>query len=89
MIKENDERTSFYTGLPSWKIYQVDFLSPHVATSHSLPLEDGLVMVLICLRLGLLLEDLLARFGVAASFASRSFQKWLEAMYFLLPQVFY
>ena len=28
MIKENDERTSFYTGLPSWNVFQeiFDFL---------------------------------------------------------------
>ena len=56
MIKENDERTNFYTGLPSWSIFQeiFNFLSPHVAPSCSLPLEDELVMVLMRLRLGLL-----------------------------------
>ena len=83
MIKENDERTSFYTGLPSWNVFReiFDFLSPHVTPSHSLPLEDEFVMILMRLRLGLLLEDLSARFGVTASFVSRSFQKWLEVMY--------
>ena len=83
MIKENDERTNFYTGLPSWSVFQeiFNFLSPHVAPSRSLPLEDELVMVLMRLRLRLLLEDLSSRFGVTASFTSRCFQKWLEVMY--------
>ena len=83
MIKENDEKTNFYTGLPSWSVFQkiFNFLSPHFAPSRSLPLEDELIMVLMRLRLGLLLEDLSARFGVTASFVSRCFQKWLEVMY--------
>ena len=56
-----DERTSFYTGLPSWNVFReiFDFLSPHV-TSHPLPLEDEFVVILVRLRLGLLLEDLSA-----------------------------
>ena len=54
---------------------------PHVASSRSLPLEDELVMTLMRLRLGLLLEDLSARFGVTTSVASRIFQKWLNVMF--------
>ena len=38
-------------------------------------------MFLVCLRLGLLLEDLAARFGVSVAIASRSFQKCLELMF--------
>ena len=79
---ENDERTSFYTSLPLWNVFQAifNFRSPHVAPFRSLPSEDELVMILMRLRLGLL-EHLCARFGVTASFTSRSFQKWLEVMY--------
>ena len=66
MIKENDDRTSFYTGLPSWNVFQeiFNFLSPHVAPSRSLPLEDELVMILMRLRLGLLLEVCLHDLGL-------------------------
>ena len=67
MIEENNEKTNFYTGLPSWDVfrYVFTFLSPHVKVSTSvLTLEDEFVLVLMRLRLELLLEDLSSRFNV-------------------------
>ena len=66
MIKENDERTSFYTGLPSWSVllHVFLFLSPYVTPAVLLSLEDEFCLVLMHLKLGLLMEDLATRFAV-------------------------
>ena len=86
MIKENNERTSFYTGLSSWSVFVhvFLFLSPYVVPAVSLTLEDEFFLVLMRLRLGLLMEDLAAHFAVTTTVASRSFQKWLDIMYYRL-----
>ena len=49
MIKENDPRTSFYTGLPSWSVFVhvFLFLSPYVIPAVLLSLEDEFCLVLM------------------------------------------
>ena len=86
MIKDNDERTSFYTGLPSWSVFVhvFLFLLPYVTPAVLLSLEDEFCLVLMRLRLGLLMEDLATRFAATTTVASRSFQKWLDVMYYRL-----
>ena len=79
MIKVNDEKTKFYTGLPSWSIFLTFFFfTPPPSPFSKLYLENELFLVLIRLRLGQILEDLAARFKIHSSVASRVFQKWLD-----------
>ena len=83
MIKENDEHTSFYTGIVHHGVIFLHvflFLSPYVTPAVLLSLEDEFCLVLMRLRLGLLMEDLATRFAVTTTVASRSFQKWLDVM---------
>ena len=87
MIKENDDATSYYTGLSSWDLFQllVSYLSvkhPSAKTSKlKVSLPDGLLMVLMRLRLNLQIEDLSYRFGVSLSTVHDIFQKWIEVMF--------
>lgn len=85
-IKANDEKTKFYTGLLSWSVflYHFLFLAPPPSPFSNLSLESELFLVLVRLRLGLLLEDLAARFKIHSSVASRVFQKWLDIMFVCL-----
>ena len=81
-IEGNDDRTKFYTGLPSWAVFLHLFLflaAP--ASSCKLSLEDEFFIALLRLKLGLLLEDIALRFDVSLSVVSRVFQKWLDLMY--------
>lgn len=82
-IKANDEKIKFYTGLPlrSTFLHLLLFLASPPSPFSKLSLENELFLVLVRLRLGLLLEDLAARFKVHSSVASRVFQKWLDIMF--------
>ena len=86
LIRDDDENTKFYTGLPTWKVCEhlYHFLVPHVNPSLSLSLEDEYLLFLVRLRLGLLYKDLSASFIINEETARRSFQKWLEVAYFRL-----
>ena len=87
IIKENDDATKFYTSLSSWALFQflLSYLTVYYPSvkpnqrkiSHS----DGLLMVLMRLRLNLRIEDLSYRFGITLSTASNIFQKWIEVMF--------
>ena len=87
MIQENDEATSYYTGLSSWALFQ--FLVSYLSVEHpsakmgklKVSLPDGLLMVLMRLRLNLQIEDLSYRFGVSLSTVHDIFQKWIEVMF--------
>ena len=69
-LKENDESTKFYTGLPSWEVFQhlLSFLiicCPHLQSSHGkLSSTDDLLLVLMRFGLNLRMEDLAFRFGI-------------------------
>ena len=84
-IEENDDATKFYTGLPAWRVFLhlYHFLSPYIVSSSTTALspENGLLLVLVRLRLALLMEDLASLFNVSPSVASRTFQKYLQVMY--------
>ena len=82
-IEGNDDRTKFYTGLPSWAVFLhlFLFLAAPASSSCKLSLEDEIYIALLRLRLGLLWEDIALRFDVTPSVVSRVFQKWLDLMY--------
>ena len=85
-IEANDDKTKYYTRLPSWSVFLhlYLFLAPHSSPFSKLSLENELFLVLVRLRLGLYLEDLAAYFKVQSSVASRLFQKWLDIMFVCL-----
>jgi len=82
-IKDNDAKTKFYTGLPTYHIFMVvfNFLYPFVNRPTKLSLMDEFLLVMMKLRLNLLTEDLAHRFSVSISTVSRIFHKWLDVMY--------
>ena len=82
---ENDnEKTKFYTGLPTFSILMGVFalISGHITSGprSKLPKFTELLMVLIRLRFNFALQDLAYRFNVSVSTASRVFYKWLDVM---------
>ena len=83
VIKENDSRSIFYTGLP-WKLFEYvfKFISIYVPKSRtSFSQENELLLVIMRLRLNLHLEDLAVRFSVSTSTAGFIFQKWIDVMF--------
>lgn len=85
-IQGNDQKTKFYTGLPTWGIYLhiFCFISPCVSPSSKLCLEDEMLLVLVRLRLGLFMQDIANRFKIPLSVASKVFQTWLDVMFIRL-----
>lgn len=87
LLKENDDSTKFYTGLPSWKVldHLVCFLStccPNLKSSRTkVSPSDGLLLTLMRLRLNLRIEDLSYRFGIPVSTASDVFHKLIATMH--------
>ena len=80
IIRNNDSATHFYTGLPTWGLFE--FLLSHL-TVHYNPFNiahlkitpaNGLLMVLMRLRLNALLEDLSYRFGIGVTTVSTVIQ---------------
>ena len=69
-IEGSDPKTNFYTGLPSWDVFEQVYLIliPHIPkkwTGYSkLQPRDELLLVLMRLCLNLLLEDISHRFGI-------------------------
>ena len=87
IIQENDEATKFYTGLASWALFQflLGFLvDKYPNANHKLAKltpSDGLLMVLMRLRLQLPIEDLSYRFMVSVTTVCETFQKWIDVMH--------
>lgn len=67
-IAGNDDMTKFYTGLPSYKVFELVFfiVMPHVpkkwSSASKLKSKDELLLVLMHLRLNLLVEDTIFQF---------------------------
>ena len=55
--------------------------------NRSLPPTEELFLTLICLRVGLMEQDLLYRFNVSQSTVSRTTIKWINFMYSVLPHL--
>ena len=85
-MKGNDEGSKFYTGLPSWDVFQylVSFLStccPNLKSSQArLSPTDGLLLIMR-LRLNLRVAY---QFNIAVSTAGDVFHRWIEVMRFHL-----
>ena len=75
VIKDNDAKTRFYTGLSTYHIFTVlfNFLHPFVNKSVKLSLMDEMLLVLMKLRLNLQTEDLAYRFDVSVATVLRTF----------------
>lgn len=84
-FKGDDEKVSFYTGLPSFVMLMGVFnmLEAHIQHSSQNSLEkfEEMMVFLMRLRLYLPLQDLAYRFHVSASTVSRVFEKWLNVCY--------
>ena len=84
-LKENDSLVAFYTGLPNFAVLMTIFnlVAPAVTSTArcALPKFSQMICVLLKLRLGVPDQDIAYRFKVSRSTISRSFQKWVDAMY--------
>jgi hypothetical protein len=95
LIKWNDEKTRFYTGLPSYDMFKwlceyFESISsvPGVGRSQKLSLEEQILSVLIRLRLGLLMEDVADRFDISLSSYSKIFTSWIKTLRIHLKNIF-
>ena len=87
LLSGNDDGLKFYTGLPSWKVFNhlVSFLSacyPNLKTK--LSPADGILLTLMRLRLNLRIEDLSYHFGIGISTSNDVFHRWIDIMHFHL-----
>lgn len=89
-MEGNDHMTKFYTGLPSWDVFELVYsiLIPHVpkkwSVNSKLQPRDELLLVLMRLRLNSLIEDLAYRFGIAKSTVTTICNLWIDVMSFRL-----
>ena len=82
MMKGSDEQTLFYTGLPSYKMFEslLNLLLPLLKVSDCLSAPDQLLLVLMKLRLAVPFQDLSYRFHISISQVSTIFHLWLDIM---------
>ena len=85
IVKNDDTKTCFYTGLPSYKLFYgiLEILKPvvsqHTQKSES-ELINGCFITLIKLRLGVPNDDLAYRFGVTKGHVCNIFHLWINVM---------
>ena len=83
-IAHNDEAVKFYTGVPNYDVIMavLGYLQPKVSEPFGralkMALENEILAVLMCLRLGFLNKDFAERFSVLPM--SRMFMKWIGVM---------
>ena len=83
-IEGNDSMTKFYTGLPSWDVFEhvYSILISHVpkkwSANSKLQPRDELLLVLVRLHLNLLLEDIAYWFGIAKSTVTIYYNKFMD-----------
>jgi len=86
VLKNDDKRVKYYTGLPSYEVLKVifDFVSKGLPDCFSIgkktPFEQFFI-VLMKLRLNLGDQDLSYRYGVCQSTISRYFSKWMDVLH--------
>ena len=84
-LKNDDKKTCFYTGLPSYVVFEglFELLQPLLSkdlSKTSCPMFDELLLVLMKLRLGVPNDDLGYRFNITSAAVSSIFQKWIHLM---------
>lgn len=82
-IKDNDNKTNFYTGLPTYKLFLCLFhqLQPLFNSAISRrPLIDKFFVTLVKLRLGVQHMDLAYRMDVGEGCISTMFSRWINVM---------
>ena len=92
MILSDDEKTCFYTGLPTYQVFETLFslLQPSIATRifvNEGKNKDQFFATLVKLRQNVLVTDLAYRLNVTESTVSKFFHKWLNVMYITLKQL--
>lgn len=95
-ITDNDKMTKFYTGLKSWKLFQIiyrfvlpgiQFFSSPNTSKKSLPLMEQFLLVLMRLRLNLSEQDLAYRFNISQGTVSKHLRLWIDVMFVRLGSV--
>ena len=87
MLKNDDKKVKYYTGLPSYALLKVvfDFVCENIPkaipiSNYKLSPFEQFVMTLMKLRRNFGDTDLAYRFNVDKSTVSRYFSKWLELL---------
>lgn len=84
-FKDNEEKVKYYTGLPNFLVLMQVFhlCENYVSTTSQSALGkfEQFILVLMRLRLNLLLQDLVYRFGISQPTVSRIWHKWIHVLY--------
>ena len=85
VLKGDDKKVCFYTGLPSYDVFKglYQLLEPLLLKDESksyISLIDELLLVLVKLRLGVPNHDLGYRFNISSSTVGTIFHKWIDVM---------
>ena len=101
-ISGEDEEVSFYTGLPNAGTFYALFGMLEDASTHTqkreiasgksgrprnLRLIDEFLLILMCLRLGLLIEDLAYRFHISKATCSSIISRWTTYLHIKLSSL--
>ena len=85
-LKDDNEKTCFYTGLESYSLFLGVFkllqpiMKQNRCTSNTFSLLDELFLVLVKLRLAIPNADLAYRMGISQSSVTRIFHSWITVM---------